>query len=125
MSQYADEIVGFDDDWVDHPKNVALTNDEGDITLFEWEPTLPGTVCGHFFLFSRGKKAKDIVSSMITYLFNNYDFVDRIAGLTPVNHVRALWMARQLQFTDCGVVDTFLGKHRLSQMTRQQWYNKE
>ena len=125
MAQYSEHIEGFEDDWVDHRYNVALTNDAGDIGLFEWEPTLEGTVCGHYFFFSRGKSAKAVAIAMISNVFDNYDFIHRIVGLTPMDNKPALWMTRQLGLTDCGVITIHSGPHRLSQMTRQQWYNKE
>lgn len=119
MAQYADHIQGFyPDEWLGNELNTAYITDEGDVALFEWEPSLPGTVCGHYFFFARGRKAMDLANQFIDKLFSEREDVTRIVGLTPLTNKPALWITRQLGFTDCGVVETFNGPHRLSQLTR-------
>jgi hypothetical protein len=122
MVQYAEKITGFyPADWLANDKNIALASDEGDVSLFEWQEELPGSVCGHFFFFCRGKAAKQLALQMIDEVFTNYPEVNRIVGLTPMDNKPALWMTRQLGFTDCGVVDELADPHRLSQLTRDDW----
>ena len=119
MAQYAENITGFDPDgWLNNDNNIAYTTDEGDVALFEGEDNLPGSVCGHYFFFVRGRKAFDLANACIDRLFADREDIKRIVGLTPMDNKPALWMTRQLGFTDCGIIDTRNGPHRLSQLTR-------
>src|SRR3546814_5550252 len=47
-NQYAEDIKGFDPPfWLDDQRNIALTNQNHDVALFEYFK--PGTVLGHYF----------------------------------------------------------------------------
>lgn len=122
VSQYADQIVGFDPkDWLSNPKNIALINDNDDIALFENQVSLTNTVCGHYFFFSRGKHAIKAAKEFLHELFSNDYPVETITGLTPEDHKGALWMNKQLGFKDYGSVDTAIGPCRFVMLTKEQW----
>ena len=52
--EYQPGMIGFIPDfWLAIPANVALTNDRGDVALFERVADQDNTVFGHYFFFSR------------------------------------------------------------------------
>lgn len=119
---YAKDILGFyPDEWLANEENVALTNDNGDIFLFERE--LPGVVTAHYFFYSRGRKAVNAGKEMLKELFTGPYDVQLIRGLTPLEHLGARWMNKQLGATSYGVVHTILGPCELVILTKQEWEN--
>lgn len=119
--QYATEIVGFNpEDWLDNPNNIALTNDKGDVALFEHQEFLQDTVCGHYFFFSRGKEAVKVAQEFLEEIFTD-SYVKTIVGLTPEDNKGALWMNRRLGFKENGQVETEVGPCRFVTLTKEQW----
>jgi hypothetical protein len=123
---YKDEIVGFEPDkWLDNPANVALTNEDGDVSLFERQLGLPGTVCGHYFFHSRGKKARETAVAMLKQAFTGPYNITTIIGLTPLDNLGALWMNKQLGFKSYGQVDTETGMCEFVVLTKHEWENDQ
>jgi hypothetical protein len=122
-AQYAEEIEGFHpDDWLANDMNIALTNEDDDIALFEHQVDLTNTVCGHYFFFSRGKKAVKASKEFLEEIFSGKYYVETIIGLTPETHKGALWMNRRLGFKDHGQVKTVIGPCRFVMLTKEQWH---
>lgn len=120
VSQYSKEIVGFNPVlWLSDDKNIALVNDEGDITLFEYESK--GVYSGHYFLFSRGKKAVLVCRKFLQEFFEEYP-VEILKGLTPVENLGARWMNNVLGFETHCVTETVAGPCLVVTMTREQFY---
>src|SRR3546814_3245729 len=73
-NQYAEDIKGFDPPfWLDDQRNIALTNQNHDVALFEYFK--PGTVLGHYFFHSRGKSAIEAAHLFLDELFSEYAVV--------------------------------------------------
>lgn len=121
VAQYAEHIVNFDpEEWLSNPKNIALTNDNYDVALFEDQADLFGTVCGHYFFFSRGKHAVKAAQEFLEELFTTTD-VQMILGITPEDNKGALWMNRRLGFKESGELTTEVGPCRFVTMSKGQW----
>lgn len=119
-AQYAENIEGFNpEEWLETEENVALTNDKGDVALFQRE--LPGVVCGHYFFHSRGKEAVKVAKKFLEEAFTGPYNIHLIRGLTPLQHLGARWMNRQLKFKSYGVVQAVYGPCELVILTRQEW----
>src|SRR3546814_15011941 len=83
-NQYAEDIKGFDPPfWLDDQRNIALTNQNHDVALFEYFK--PGTVLGHYFFHSRGKSAIEAAHLFLDELFSEYA-VDTVVGMTPLDN---------------------------------------
>lgn len=122
VAQYAEEIVGFDPgEWTDNEENVALTNDNYDVALFERLHLNPVAVYGHYFFWSRGKEARKAANNFLEEIFTGDYGVQVILGLTPVNNKGALWMNRQLGFKELDTIPTTIGDVRLVQLTKKEW----
>jgi hypothetical protein len=121
VAQYAEEIVGLDiPSWLKNPKNIALTNDNKDVVMFEDQAGSLGAVCGHYFLFSRGRKAIEACKEFLAELFTETD-VKIVLGLTPENNKAALWMNRQLGFKEHGTIETEIGPCRFVILSKDTW----
>lgn len=121
MSQYRETYVGFKaKEWITNGKNIALTNSNGDILLFEDQVNLPDTVCAHYFLYSRGKEAIKACQEFLEELFTTTQ-TKIIIGLTPTDHKAALWMNRRLGLKELDTVDTVEGPHKLVTLTKKEW----
>lgn len=119
---YKHELTGFIPDfWLCIPTNVALTNDNGDVALFNRHLELPNTVTGHYFFHSRGRQALNAAKEMIREVFTGPYDVTSIMGLTPLEKKGALWMNRQLGFGHDEEVDTTAGPCRFVLLTKQEW----
>lgn len=117
---YKDELHGFDPkNWLSNARNVALTNDNGDIALFERE--LPGIVTGHYFFHSRGREALNAAVEMLKEAFTGDFDIELIRGLTPTDNLGALWMNKKLGFKSYGKVETLAGPCELVILTKKEW----
>jgi hypothetical protein len=122
------ETEGFHpSEWLSHDGNIALINDNEDIALFEEQSDLaPGTVCGHYFFFSRGKQAVKAAENFLEEIFSEPEYsVKTIMGLTPTDHKGALWMNKRLGFKEHGTVDTVIGPCKFVLMTKEQWKDRQ
>lgn len=118
---YRDTLHGFYPEfWIYDTRNVALTNEHGDIALFEWEQS--GLMSGHYFFKSRGRQAVNAAKAFLNELFTNEEFgVIIVRGLTPLQKLGARWMNKQLKFKSYGVVNTVAGPCELVILTKQEW----
>lgn len=122
VSQYADQITGFDpDEWTENFLNVALTNDNEDIALFERQQLNPVAVFGHYFFWSRGKHAVKAAKDFLEEIFTNNYGVEIITGLTPVEHKGALWLNRQLGFSNVEIIPSHVGDLQMVILTKKDW----
>jgi len=122
VSQYSEEIVGFNPlKWVSNLNNVALINNNDDVALFERQYLNPKSVCGHYFFFSRGKKALIAAKEFLKEIFKDEYDIEIILGLTPTDHKGALWMNKQLGFKNQDIIEGVTGPVQLVMMTKQQW----
>ena len=125
VAQYADQIDGFDpDEWTDNYLNVALTNDNEDIALFERQELNPVAVFGHYFFWSRGKDAVKAAKQFLEEIFTGGYNVEVIVGLTPVEHKGALWLNRQLGFVPLDIINSRVGDLQMVVLTKNDWENK-
>ncbi len=113
-------ILGFNpEEWLSNPLNVALTDSEGNYSLFEREAL--GVVSGHYFMVARGREAFKLAKQMLHEIFTGPYDVKVIRGFTPVEHKGALWMNKQLGFKEYGNVETQAGTMRLVILTKLEW----
>ena len=109
-------------EWLGDKSNVALADEEGDVSLFERQPHQPQTVCGHYFFHSRGRKAIDSAEAFLEEIFTGPYDVQVIFGLTPLEHRAALWMNKRLGFTTYGTIDEDnIDPCELVILTKQEW----
>lgn len=119
-NQFAERIYGFyPDEWLANKDNVALTNEYGDVSLFERE--LPGVVTGHYFFHSRGLVALSVAKQMLEEIFTGDYDVKLIRGITPLDKLGARWLSKRLGFTSYGVIETTVGHAELVILTKQEW----
>lgn len=117
-------MIGDDDrydaiKWLSDPRNIALTNDNGDLVLFEYEK--PGVVTGHYYLQSRGKEAIKGCRIFLDEAFFSCYNIEVIRGLTPLTNLGARWMCRKLGFTNYGVIKTNTCPFELFILTKKEY----
>ena len=119
-SQYAEEIVGLNiEEWLANTDNVALTNRNKDIAMFErFRPT---SVFGHYFFWSRGKDAVSAAKEFLNEIFTGDYSVETILGLTPLNNKGALWMNGRLGFKKLEQTDSIIGPLQVVMLTKKDW----
>jgi hypothetical protein len=126
IGEYAENIVGLNlEDWLYNDANVALTNTDGDVALFERQWQLPSSVCGHYFFHSRGRRARDVAKEFLKEIFTGPYEVQIITGLTPVDHRGALWMNKQLGFKSHGQIEVDDKVYEFVLLTKQEWLQQE
>lgn len=122
---YSKALENFNpDDWLSNLDNIALKDDKGNVTLFEDMDGVPGSVMGHYFYFSRGTEAVKASKRFLRKLFSEDYKVDTVFGLTPKNHKGALWLNKQLGFTELGSVDFNDELFVFVRLTKQDWIDK-
>lgn len=112
-------------EWAANPANVALVNEEGDVSLFERQWRQPNLVFGHYFFVSRGKEAFEVAQEMLKTVFTGPYDITIVAGLTPVEHKGALRMNKLLGFQEHGQVETPAGVCEFVMLTKEQWENSQ
>jgi len=90
-------------EWLDLPTNIALTNDKGDVALFEIG--FNNIYTGHYHFKSRGRQAINVAREFLDELFNTCYNIDILLGLTPITNLPARWLSRQVGFKSHGVVE--------------------
>lgn len=119
------ELVGFDaKKWLSNNRNIALTNDRGDVVLLDkWN--LPNHIyCGHYFFLSRGEEAKEAATEMLKEVFTGPYEIEVLVGLTPVDKRGAIRMNEYLGFNFQGKVETEIGPCEFVLLTKKEWENK-
>lgn len=100
-------LLGHDDvdyeEWVSDPQNIALINDQGDISIFEIG--VKGIYSGHYCFKSKGREAIKSARGFLDTLFNTCYNIDVLMGLTPVDNRPARWISRQIGFKSMGIVE--------------------
>jgi len=122
LKLYPFEEIDFDvEDWITDPSNIVLSDERGNLGLFEECSTK--TYSGHYFFKDKGKIAKDLAVRMLSIIFDEYE-AELVRGLTPTKHRAALWMNRQLGFKPYGVIDTWRGPHEIFILTKTEFKDK-
>jgi hypothetical protein len=120
IEQYAENIVGLDpEQWLNDENNVALTDEDGNVSMFERNE--PGVVTGHYFFFCRGRAAIKLSHEMLREIFTGPYDVEVIRGLTPIDHKGALWMSRHVGFKEYGTIPTEVGPCALFILTKNEY----
>lgn len=120
--RYKEDIVGLNvPEWVKNPANVALRNEQGDVSMFERNWRQPNTVSGHYFFVSRGGAARKAAEEMLEEIFTGDYDVTIVTGLTPLTHRGALMMNKFLGFKTVDTIDTEIGDCELVMLTKEQW----
>lgn len=104
--------------WLGDNSNVALTNEHGDVALFE--PRGNGIYCGHYFFISRGKKAATVAKIFLTEFFTSYGII--VIGFTPHDKHGAMGLTKHLGFSFVSDEDIDGRPHRVSVMTKKDWF---
>lgn len=87
-------------DWVSNKDNIVLQNDRGDLALFE--KGVRHIYTGHYYFKSRGRAAITAATEFLDTIFNTCYNIEVLMGLTPVEHLGAKWLTRQLGFKSYG-----------------------
>lgn len=123
---WAHELIGFNpEEWLAHPTNIALTNEYGDVALFERQYLKSNMVCGHYFFHSRGPRAAKAAIELLKEAFTGPYNIDIITGLTPLDKTGALRMNEFLGFQSHGQLDTVIGPCEFVMLTKQEWENSQ
>ena len=120
LSPFLYEIKGFSEqDWGQGSKNLAVTDNDADFALFEYEN--PFVYYGHLFCAKRtGKEAIEFGREALSFLFNSGK-AKAVYGLTPYDkrHVRLLM--RKIGLKSYGIVNTEKGLMENFIITEQEW----
>jgi hypothetical protein len=104
-----EERANFDAiEWVSNPGNILLVDGQ-DAAIFHQER--PGVVNGHYYFKSRGRQAITVGKRLLGECFSLG--VQTVMGTTPLVHLGARWMTRQLGLKSHGIVHTSNGPHEL------------
>jgi hypothetical protein len=118
VSPYLKDFGGFEPvSWLENHDNVALTDEKGNVSLFE--KGSDGVYTGHYFFVVRGKAALVLAREMLDVFFEESG-AKAIRGLTPLTNLGARWMSRQLGFKGYGVVHTLTGPCELFILTKER-----
>lgn len=121
-ARYATEIHGLNHDlWVLAPENIALTDEAGNVSMFEFDKE--GVYYGHFFYKARGREAIKVAKKHLKELFSDEYGVNVIKGLTPAEHLGAAWLSKKIGFRQHGILETLVGKCILFILTKKEWEN--
>lgn len=107
--------------WLANRWNVALTNDRGDVALFERQPSNPKIMSGHYFFVSRGRDAVTAGKEFLKEIFEDKYDVTTIVGFTPLEHKGALWLNKRLGFKSLGPIETDFGTCDAVMLAKQEW----
>lgn len=118
LEQVRDDLKGLPpSDWLNDLRNVAMTNEAGDVALFEFRGK--GIYCGHYFFLSRGREAVKAAKSFLSEFFSECGSI--IIGFTPTDKKAAVWLTRHLGFSHISDEDIDGRPHRVSVMTRKDF----
>jgi hypothetical protein len=122
---WADDLRGFwPEAWLAVEGNVALTNENGDVALFERHYLQPHSVFGHYFFHSRGIAAYRAAVEFLEEAFTGPYDIETIMGLTPHTKKGALGLNTKLGFTSLGTVETPAGPCEMVFLTKPDWESK-
>jgi hypothetical protein len=122
LERYPYDKISLDvDAWLASPLAIALSDEEGNIGLFE--ECSPHVYSGHYFFKDKGKAAKELSIEMLRWVFDE-KAGKVVRGLTPVENRPAAWMARHLGFKSYGDVDTWVGPCTIFIMTKDEFESR-
>lgn len=105
------------ENWTADERNIALTDDDKNVALFQYER--PGVYIGHYFFHARGRKALEVGRKFLKEIFD-MEGVEVIKGYTPVTHLGARWLSRQLGFKSYGALQFDEDSHELFILTKKE-----
>lgn len=111
-------------DWVSQPENIVLTNEEGDLALFEYSFPIKRVYAGHYYFKSRGRMAITAARNFLDEIFNTCYNIHILMGLTPIDRRDAKWMNRMIGFTSYGLEEINGKQYELFIMTKKE-FNRE
>lgn len=115
-------LQGFEPkQWLGLSLNVALTDGEGNYSLFERYSEF--VVTGHYFFKARGKQALQLAKEMLQEAFTGDYNIKTIRGLTPLEKQGARWLSKNIGFKSYGEVDTKAGPCELFILNKNEWEN--
>lgn len=88
------------EEWMAIPANIVLTNEHGDVALFEIG--FKNIYTGHYYFNSRGRQAIKAARDFLDELFNTCYNISVLLGLTPTHLRHASWLSRQVGFKSYG-----------------------
>lgn len=104
--------------WITDDKNIAIKNDLGDVSLFEYRKK--GVYMGHYFFHSRGVRAVVTARAMLRHVMEEYP-TSIILGTTPLHKKGALRLSAHLGFTHMSD-DLIAGvPHRIWSLTKKDY----
>lgn len=113
-----EEFPGVDtEEWVSNKDNIALTDGSGNYSMFE--KGSDGVYTGHYFFESRGRQALRVAREMLDFAFNECG-LNIIRGITPLTHLGARWLSRQLGFKSYGIIQPGNGPCELFILVKEQ-----
>lgn len=119
IEPYLKKLHGFVvDDFVKDEENYAFSNDDLDVAFFQMQR--PGVYTGHYFFHSRGRAAVVAAKDFLKEAFDTGD-IEIIEGITPLQHLGARWLNKQLGFKSYGVSPTKAGPCELVILTKKEW----
>lgn len=119
MTPFLEDLTGFNiEDWGSSSNNLAVTDNEKDFALFEYEYNK--VYFGHIFCRDRrGKEAIEFSKKALDFVFTSYAEV--INGLVPLEKRNVVIMMRKLGFKSYGVIDTEAGLMTHLILTKKEW----
>ncbi len=119
MTPFLDTLTGFNiKDWGSSTKNIAVTNNNEDFALFEYE--YDKVYFGHIFCRNlKGKEAREFAIGSLAFMFNSYAEV--INGLVPTERRDVILMMRKIGFKAYGEIETEVGTMAHLILTKKEW----
>jgi hypothetical protein len=118
--QYKEHLTHVDfREWLDDHDNLALTNEDGDVTLFTRDTDT--LVCGHLFFHCRGRRALDTAAEMLSEAFTGPYNIKAIRALIPLQNLGARWVTKRLGFRSFGAHQSIAGPTELMILTKAEW----
>lgn len=110
-------------DWIANPTNIALTNDAGDVALFEYGFPTSKIYTGHYCFVSRGKNAVLAAKKLLDEIFNSCYNVRIMMGFVPDHRREVKWLSRQLGFKSQGTEELHDKLYEIFILTKEQHNN--
>lgn len=108
--------------WISDPTNIVLTNDSGDLAIFEIG--VKNIYTGHYFFKSRGRAAMNAGRDFLDELFNTCYNIPILMGLVPLDNLGARWLSRQLGFTSYGAMQFQDKNYEMFIITKKEFNGK-
>lgn len=106
-------------EWLANQDNIVLVNGRGDVALFE--KGIKNIYSGHYRFESRGRSALVSGKEFLDNLFNSCYNIEVLMGLTPLTHLGARWLSRQLGFKSQGVINHYDKHYEMFILTKKEF----